>query len=216
MAKKVLIVDDSALVRKQLTEMIETLGFEIDTAKNGQEAVDKATAIQYNVITMDINMPIMDGIEMIKYIRKNDSSIPIVLLTAHNREEYLMKLINLHVQHFILKPINSKNLEEGIANALQGRHTGNLKLSQNVFLDIDNLSLHIEDKTIALSKREMSFLILLSENRLIRYDEIEIELWSEKVMSLDALKSFVRDLRKKLPYEMIENIPQVGYKLLHN
>ncbi len=79
MAKKVLIVDDSALARKQLREIIATLDFEIDVAKNGKEAVDKATSMQYDVITMDINMPVMDGIEAVKQIMaKQPTSILMV------------------------------------------------------------------------------------------------------------------------------------------
>lgn len=212
----ILCVEDEEGVRKPIVNTLKYYFKNVYEACNGEEGLVAFIKYKPDIILCDIQMPVMDGLEMIKMIRKDDSSTPIVLLTAHNNEEYLMKLINLHVQHFILKPINSKNLEEGIKNALQGKHTGNLKLAQNAFLDIDNQSLHVEDKIITLSKREVIFLTLLSENRLIRYTEIETELWSEKIMSLDALKSFVRDLRKKLPYEMIENIPQAGYKLLHN
>jgi len=208
-------VEDEAGVRKPIVNTLKYYFGNVHEASNGQEGLTAYEKHKPDIILCDIQMPIMDGLEMIKQIRKADNSTPIVLLTAYNSEEYLMKLINLHVQHFILKPINSTNLEEALSNALQGRHTGSLKLTQNSFLDIDNSCLHVEDKEITLSKRETKFLALLCENRLIRYDEIEIELWSEKVMSLDALKSFVRDLRKKLPYEMIENMPQVGYKLLH-
>ena len=70
MAKKVLIVDDSALVRKQLKEIISTLDMEIDIAKNGKEAVDKAAVNDYDVITMDINMPVMSGLELIEELKK--------------------------------------------------------------------------------------------------------------------------------------------------
>ena len=66
--KKVLIADDSALVRKQLSEIIAELDFEIHTAKNGAEAVRMATETQFDVITMDINMPIMDGLTAVRKI----------------------------------------------------------------------------------------------------------------------------------------------------
>lgn len=212
----ILCVEDEDGVRKPIVNTLKYYFGNVYEASNGQEGLNAYEEHRPDIILCDIQMPVMDGLEMIRQIRKNDSTTPIVLLTAHNSEEYLMELINLHVQHFILKPINAKNLEEGIANALKGRHTGSVKLTNSSFLDIDNSCLHVDDKEITLSLREVKFLALLCENRLITYAEIEVELWSEKVMSLDALKSFVRDLRKKLPYEMIENIPQVGYKLLHD
>lgn len=211
----ILCVEDEEGVRKPIINTLKYYFGTVYEASNGQEGLDIYHEHKLDIILCDIQMPVMNGMEMIRQIRKDNSSIPIILLSAYNKEEYLMELINLHVQHFILKPINAKNLEEGIFNALQGKHTGSIKLSENSFLDIDNSSLHVEDKEISLSLREVNFLTLLSENRIVHYAEIESELWSDKAMSLDALKSFVRDLRKKLPVQMIENIPQTGYKLLH-
>lgn len=105
MAKKVLIVDDSALVRKQLSEMIATLGFEIDIAKNGQEAVDKATSMQYDVITMDINMPVMDGIEAVKQIMaaKPTAILMISSLTTEDAS-ITMDALDLGAVDYIAKP----------------------------------------------------------------------------------------------------------------
>ena len=105
MAKKVLIVDDSALVRKQLIEMIETLGFEIDTAKNGKEAVDKATSMQYDVITMDINMPVMDGIEAVKQImQKQPTAILMISSLTTEDATITMDALDLGAVDYIAKP----------------------------------------------------------------------------------------------------------------
>ncbi len=105
MSKKVLIVDDSALVRKQLSEMIATLGFEIDFAKNGQEAVDKATQEQYDVITMDINMPVMDGIEAVRQImQKRPSAILMISSLTTGDASITMDALDLGAIDYIAKP----------------------------------------------------------------------------------------------------------------
>ncbi len=105
MAKKVLIVDDSALVRKQLTEIISTLDFDIDVAKNGQEAVDKATAMQYDVITMDINMPVMDGIKAVKQImEKQPTAILMVSSLTTADASITMDALDLGAIDYIAKP----------------------------------------------------------------------------------------------------------------
>ena len=105
MAKKVLIVDDSALVRKQLTEMIETLDFEIDVAKNGKEAVDKATSLQYDVITMDINMPVMDGIEAVKQIMKKQPTAILMISSLTTEDATItMDALDLGAVDYIAKP----------------------------------------------------------------------------------------------------------------
>ncbi|PHS58255.1 MAG: chemotaxis response regulator protein-glutamate methylesterase [Sulfurimonas sp.] len=105
MAKKVLIVDDSALVRKQLTEIISTLGYEIYIAKNGREAVEKATSEQFDVITMDINMPIMDGIEAVKRImeEKPTAILMVSSLTTENAG-ITMDALELGAIDYISKP----------------------------------------------------------------------------------------------------------------
>lgn len=105
MAKKVLIVDDSALVRKQLTEIISTLDYEIHIAKNGKEAVEKATAMQYDVITMDINMPVMDGIEAVKQImQKKPTAILMVSSLTSENASITMDAIDLGAIDYITKP----------------------------------------------------------------------------------------------------------------
>lgn len=105
MAKKVLIVDDSALVRKQLSEIISTLGMEIDIAKNGKEAVDKAAFTQYDVITMDINMPVMDGIEAVKRIMKeNPTAILMVSSLTTENASITMDALDLGAIDYISKP----------------------------------------------------------------------------------------------------------------
>ncbi len=86
MAKKILVVDDSALVRKQLGSLLIDQGYEVDFAKNGQIACEKALEVQYNAITMDINMPVMDGITAVRNIMKK-SPTPIVMISSLTTED---------------------------------------------------------------------------------------------------------------------------------
>lgn len=105
MAKKVLIVDDSALVRKQLKEIISSLNFEIEIAKNGKEAVEKATTFQYDVITMDINMPIMDGLEAVKQImQKQPTAILMISSLTTEDASITMDALDLGAVDYIAKP----------------------------------------------------------------------------------------------------------------
>ena len=105
MSKKILIVDDSALVRKQLRGLIEDLDFEIDVAKNGQEAIDKAIAKDYDVITMDINMPVLDGISAVKEIMiKNPTAILMVSSLTSENASITVEAMEYGAIDFILKP----------------------------------------------------------------------------------------------------------------
>jgi len=122
--KRILIVDDSALVRKQLREVVETMGgFEIDLAKNGKEAVEKALLKPYDVITMDINMPIMDGLAAVKEIMdKSPQPILMVSSLTHDQADTTIEALENGAVDYIGKPgtmnvglrENQKDLEEKI------------------------------------------------------------------------------------------------------
>ncbi|MDP2077479.1 MAG: chemotaxis-specific protein-glutamate methyltransferase CheB [Sulfuricurvum sp.] len=103
--KRILIADDSALVRKQITEIIAELGFEIDTARNGAEAVEKALASQYDVITMDINMPIMDGLTAVRKIMEVRPT-PILMISSLTTEsaQITMEALDAGAVDYISKP----------------------------------------------------------------------------------------------------------------
>jgi len=103
--KRLLIADDSALVRKQISEIVAVLGFEIDTARNGAEAVEKATASQYDVITMDINMPIMDGVTAVRKIMEARPT-PILMISSLTTEsaKITMEALDAGAVDYISKP----------------------------------------------------------------------------------------------------------------
>ncbi len=103
--KRMLIADDSALVRKQITEIVAELGFEIDTARNGAEAVEKAIASQYDVITMDINMPVMDGLTAVRKIMK-ERPTPILMISSLTTESaaITMEAMDAGAVDYISKP----------------------------------------------------------------------------------------------------------------
>lgn len=108
---KVLYVEDSEIVRESTCDILDHYFSEVDTAINGEEGLQKYKQFYeehhrfYDIVITDINMPKMDGIEMIKLIRKMDPEVHIIVMSAHNESDYLLKLINLGISNFVLKPI---------------------------------------------------------------------------------------------------------------
>ena len=89
-------------------------------------------------------------------------------------------------------------------------------LSEELLFDLQKRELiYKNNEIIHLRKREKDFLYLLYEKKesILRYEEIELELWSDKEMTTHALKSFIKDLRNKIPVNVIKNVPQEGYTL---
>ncbi len=212
----ILCVEDEDGIRKRLINTLKYYFSDIYEASSGNEAYDIYLEYKPNIIITDIQMNDGDGISLVKQIRKNDFSTKIIMLTAYSTEEYLVGLINYKIDHFILKPLNSDTLLEGIIKALGDEIKQVIQIAHNLYLNLDKRELTFENEHILLRKREKDFLLLLYKNKkscISTYSQIENEVWNNKYMSASALKTFIKDLRKKLPLNIIVNVPQSGYKL---
>ena len=160
-------------------------------------------------------MPKKNGIELIRDIRKNDLTTIVVMLTAYSSEEYLLSLINLNINHYILKPVTSENLLNGIIKAFGNKLENKINFSDEIYFNMKERELYYQNEIVVLRKREKDFLLLLYENknRILSYSLIEEYIWKDKSMSMSALKTFIKELRQKLPIDLIINIPQEGYKI---
>ena len=112
---KLLLVEDDTMSREIMQEILQEYFLEIIVAKDGKEGLEMFRNNQVDIIFTDISMPQMNGIEMIKEIRKLDEDIPVVMVSAYNESEYLINSIKLSVCDYLLKPINASALEELIA-----------------------------------------------------------------------------------------------------
>ena len=168
-----------------------------------------------NLCIVDIEMKNGNGIELAQRIRTISYSTPIIVLSAYSKEEYLLELINCNINHFILKPATNKNLLKAISNALFKDKITRIELCDDLFLDLNNNYLIFKDELIPLRKKEKYFLELLhkNKNRTLSYEIIEEYIWADKIMTQNALKIFIKELRKKIPIPLIENVISVGYKI---
>ena len=111
-------------------------------------------------------------------------------------------------------------IERRVKHELYGKYlvksSKTVMLSEELLFDLQKRELiYKNNEIIHLRKREKDFLYLLYEKKesILRYEEIELELWSDKEMTTHALKSFIKDLRNKIPVNVIKNVPQEGYTL---
>jgi two-component system, chemotaxis family, chemotaxis protein CheY len=103
--KKVLIVDDAAFMRLSLRIMLERNGFEIiGEAVNGKEAIYKYFTLKPDLVTMDITMPEMDGVQALTEIKKKDPNAKIIMISALGQESWVKKAIILGASGFVIKP----------------------------------------------------------------------------------------------------------------
>lgn len=113
--KKVLIVDDAAFMRLSLRTMLERNGYEIiGEAVNGLDAIEKYTILKPELVTMDITMPDMDGVQALEEIKKQDPNAKVIIISALGQETMVKKAIMLGAKGFLVKPYKEENLIKAI------------------------------------------------------------------------------------------------------
>jgi two-component system chemotaxis response regulator CheY len=120
MAKTVLIVDDIAFVRKTLSDLFMQANYQVvGEATNGIEAVNLYTTLRPDIVTMDMVMPQMSGIEATRKILKLDKNAKIVIISAMGQENLVMEAIHVGAKDYILKPFNSSDVLKTVERILE-------------------------------------------------------------------------------------------------
>ncbi len=213
---KILYIDDEEFIREDAVEYLRFHCDNVYEACNGLDGLEKYKELKPDIIITDIKMPKLNGIEMIKEIRKNDKTTKIIIATAFLETEYLIEAIELGLIKYLVKPI----MEDTLLPVLESCTEDVVKESSifNIFggykFDILNQTLFLDKEQIALTKKELLFLELLikNSNRAVKYDEFISYVWDDYA-SDDALRSMARELRKKMTKESIKNISGIGYQI---
>lgn len=110
MSVNIMIVDDEEGIRKSLSSYLKLEDYNVDTAENGKEALEKLRKTKYNIVLMDINMPVMDGLEALKEIKRIDFSIQVIMMTAYSTFDKTIKSLEFGATDYVMKPF--KDLSE--------------------------------------------------------------------------------------------------------
>lgn len=159
MSIKVMLADDHVLMREGIRQLLEFDGTisVVAEANNGVECMEQLLSIHPDILLLDINMPVMNGIEVLQEIKKN-ISVKVLVLTVHNEVEYLLKAVDIGVDGYIMKDAESVELKKAINCIMQGETYIQPSLvpalnNRLVSRDID------KEKINSLTKRELEVLI---------------------------------------------------------
>ncbi|MBI5235582.1 MAG: response regulator [Deltaproteobacteria bacterium] len=135
--KKILVVDDDAALRKNITEVLNQAGYEHDEAGNGLEALEKAEATEYDVVLLDYLMPKMDGMEVLANLRKASPKSKIIIMTAFATIDGAVEAIKKGASHYLTKPFKIDEALAAIKRALEEAtfEDGIKKLAMNTSLN---------------------------------------------------------------------------------
>ncbi|MDD4328937.1 MAG: response regulator [Aliarcobacter sp.] len=215
---RVLYVEDDEIARENGIEYLQNFFEQIYEASDAIKALQLYEKYQPDIIITDIQMPKLNGLEFVKRIRQKDKKTQIIIITAFCDKDYLLKAIELGLVKYLVKPVCEKEFEEALflcVNSLQNNESNIIKLDENSYFDIFNKNLLINEEIIKLRTKEILFLELLikNKNRYVSYEEIENYVWSDSVMTKDALKTLVKNIKIKISKDLILNLTNSGYKI---
>lgn len=214
-----LYAEDEIGIRENISDSLSYYVKEVFQASNGQEAFEMYLDKKPDIILSDIHMPILNGIEFVKKVRLVDKKIPIVMITAHTDKEYLLEAVELKMEKYIVKPIELEVLFEVFKKCLESIEFNKkilLEIDNSYIYDYDKKELKYKDNVVLLNKKEITFfeLLIKNQNRIVSYEELQDKVWIDDVMTDSALRSLVRNLRKKLPTDIILNLSGIGYRFV--
>lgn len=217
-----LYVEDDQELREQFVRIFQSKFKQVIEAGDGIEALEKYELRNPDMMLVDINIPKVDGLEVIELVRKNDKHTPIVVLSAYSDQTKLLKAIKLGLSDYLIKPVPQKKLIsifETLSIGFQKRviEEGTVSLKNGYFWRNDEKILLYNDEIITLTKRERIFLefMLKQLNKVVTFNSIINLIWEEDEYdtAYSSLSHLLKRLRKKLPEELVENVYGEGYRI---
>lgn len=197
---RVLIIEDNVEILKCMKVELEKSGLYVDIANNGLEGEEKAYVNEYDVILLDLSLPDKDGMEILKYLRKENIETPIIIITASIE---ITKGLNLGADDYIVKPFNMDELNariQAVLRRFRGRGNPNIVLNQ-LIIDPISRRANYDKKRIDLTTKEFDILeyLAIKYPAIVSSEEILEHTYDE---SFDYFSSVLRvhiaKLRKKL------------------
>ncbi|WP_345975519.1 response regulator [Sulfurimonas sp. HSL3-7] len=216
--KTILLVEDEEVIRENIASMLGFFFKKVYTASDGFDGLDQYEEHLPDIVMTDLKMPNMGGFELLEELKKRSSHAYTIIVSAHTDKELLIQAIHDGVDRYLVKPLTEDELFDAFNAYLEkidNETPDVVQLSERVTINFDRAEATKDDQTAHLNKKEMLLLklLLLDVERIFTYEEIENQVWGSKSMSLAALRSVVRDLRKKIGQEFIVNISGTGYRM---
>lgn len=214
---KILLLEDDLLFGETLVDLLEENELEVTHVTNGQMALDISFEQKFDLYLLDINVPIVDGITLLRELRDADDTTPAIFVTSHKDKEMLCRGFVSGADDYITKPFDNDELLLRIDAVLRRTASKSLKPIGLLCHDEIHKQILYDGKRLELSQKEYTLLLLLMNHvdNTVPKELITDELWSVSQSGSDgAIRVYINRIKQLLPNMRIENIRGVGYKLV--
>ena len=218
MNSSILVIEDDSNIQELISEFLSAEGYQVDTANDGLEGIQKFKQGSYDLVILDIMMPNLDGYGVCKMIRKS-SSVPIIFLTALNDEGDQLKGFDLECDDYITKPFSFNPLIKRVEAILRrSNKTINDKfiVFEKLKLDLNTYIAEIDGEPIELTLKEFNILKALIEKypQVITREGLLDSIWGyDYYGDTRIVDAHIKNIRKKISLPYIKTVKGIGYTL---
>jgi DNA-binding response OmpR family regulator len=214
---KILLLEDDLILSEIITEHLEYYTYEVTPIYNGVEAENLLFEEKFDLLLLDVNVPLLNGFELLKSLRASGNNTPTIFITSMDSSTDVLEGFELGANDYLKKPFEMIELKARIENIKRHFKIDDnrlLQISDKISYDFEKYILFLENKEEKISKKEGEFLAYFLHNRekVISSDELMVNIWSYDTAPTSAtIRTYIKTLRKHLGEEMITTIRGVGY-----
>lgn len=201
---RILLAEDEVALNKALSKILERNNYTVDSVYDGEEALSYLSSDLYDLLLLDIMMPKLDGIEVLKSLRKNKKPVPVIMLTAKSQREDKIEGLDLGADDYVTKPFDTEELLARIRAVLR-RQNENDKTPEKSYgdlsLNLKTYELSTKVSSVKLNHKEFQIMELLIKNpkTVISTEKIMDKIWNaDSNADLNVVWVYISGLRKKL------------------
>lgn len=200
---KILIVDDEKQLVSALESILKQYKYSVDVAFDGEEGLDMALSGVYDAIVLDVMMPKMNGLAVLKELRSNKISTPVLMLSAKSETNDKVQGLNMGADDYLAKPFDTNELLARIKALLRRKaeFTGDILTYNDLMLDRDTFELIKDEHKITLGKKEFGILevLMLSAGKVIDKEKLIEKIWGyDTNAEYNTIEVYISFIRRKI------------------
>ncbi|MFA7084564.1 MAG: response regulator transcription factor [Arcobacteraceae bacterium] len=216
---RLLLLEDDFDYKQTIKEYLESLGYTVDDFEDGEEALSAIYENKYHLLILDIRVPKLNGYELVKILRQENNTIPVIYITSLTDINNLSLGYELGCNDYIKKPFSPKELKyriEQLIKLFYGNNNKLIALASGLSYDILKQELYKDKAQILLTKKEneVVFCLLSSQNNFVSVETLRSEVWEDKYICEADIRVCIKKIRDKTSKEFIVNQRGVGYKIV--
>lgn len=213
---RILLVEDDALLGDGVCEGLRREDNSVDWVKNGETALSAVKQTEYDCMILDIGLPKISGLDVLRNMRETNNDTPVLILTAQDGLSDRVRGLDAGADDYLIKPFEFAELHariRALGRRIRGSSSETIRYD-DIVIDTSSHTVEYKDQPVELSRREFSLLVELVTNqgRVLSRQHLEQKLysWSDEIES-NTIEVYIHHLRKKFYSELIKTVRGIGY-----